>query len=344
MMDTFNTNKILNEKEIQQEKTILESFARHLIVTLSSRCNLSCIMCEVRRTQWDIPQKVIQETFELFPYSESVIWQGGEPFLLDYFAGLFDAACKFPNLKQIIVTNGLLLTEDWAEKLVNNNVELIFSIDGVTREVFERIRVGAKFADVIKGIELINKARNKSLFKNMSLRLHVVIMRSNYHQLEAFLDFAKEHKFDALHLISIWGNHDSEENVFYRQDKEVLNYINSIRDKIAEKAKRYNILLLNSLPVNKHHNDEKTTDIERDNHNLFCQLPWQQLNIDPGGGVRPGCLCLKNIGNILESNLKDLWNNEQIQMYRRKIINRDYESWCNPACLSGQIPPELRGY
>jgi len=89
MMDAFNANKILNEKEIQQEKTILESFARHLIVTLSSRCNLSCIMCEVRRTRMGYSPKVIQETFELLPYSESVIWQGGEPFLLEYFAGLF---------------------------------------------------------------------------------------------------------------------------------------------------------------------------------------------------------------------------------------------------------------
>lgn len=348
MIEEFNTNKILNEEEIKQRKIELRSFMRSLIVTLSSRCNINCIMCEVRRTQWDIPQEVIGEVLGLLSYIESIIWQGGEPFLLDYFEEIFDKACKFPNLKQTIVTNGLLITEDWAQKLVNNNIELIFSIDGVTKEVYERIRVGARFDDVIRGIEIINRARGKAPSKNMSLRLHAVIMKSNYRQLEAFIDFAKAYGFDAIHLISIWGNPDSEENIFHRQEKEALNYINAIRNRIEEKAKKYNIQLLNSLPVcekRTNHIDEKQkpNNIKIDSNELICRLPWQQLNIDPGGGVRPGCLCLKTIGSVLENNLRDLWNNAQMQMYRKKIINGDYKSWCNPACLSGQIGKELRG-
>ncbi len=351
MTDKFTANKILNDQEIQQRKIKLESNAKNLIVTLSSRCNLKCIMCEVRQTQWEIPQRVIDEIFEFFPYAESIIWQGGEPFLLDYFEELFDRACGFPQLKQTIVTNGLLFSEDWARKLVDSNVELVFSIDGVTKEVYESIRKGAKFDNVLRSIELINKARKTSISRNMSLRLHAVIMKSNYHQLEAFIDFAKENGFDAIHLISIWGNLDSEENIFYRQEKEALNYINAIRNRVEEKARKYNIQLLNSLPPPKECTNEVSSEVssevsgnaETDNNELICQLPWQQLNVDPGGGVRPGCLCLKAVGNVLESSLKEIWNNKQMQMYREKIVNGEYKSWCNPACLSGQIGRELRG-
>jgi MoaA/NifB/PqqE/SkfB family radical SAM enzyme len=302
-------------------------------------------MCEVRRTKWDIPQKTIQEIIELFPYLESVSWQGGEPFLLEYFEGLFDQAKRF-DLKQTIVTNGTLINENWAEKLVKNNVELTFSIDGITKEVYEHIRERAKFDDVIRSLKIIRKARNKYDSRRMTLRLHVVIMKSNYHQLEEFIDFAKEYEFNAVHIISMWGNPDSEENIFHRQDSIPLHYIQKIRSKVEEKAKRFNISLLNDLPAMGDNSSPDTGTIIEDSNNnnvLLCYLPWQQLNIDPGGGVRPGCICIKTAGNILESSIKDLWNSELMQTYRKRIISRDYLGYCNHACLSGQISQQLRG-
>jgi MoaA/NifB/PqqE/SkfB family radical SAM enzyme len=344
MKNQFGINKLLNEKEIREKKVILDSLMKGLVITLSSRCNLKCIMCEVRNTQWDIPRHIIEEVIGLFPYLETVIWQGGEPFFLEYFEELFDEASKFSNLKQMIVTNGLLITDNWIERLVKNNVELTFSIDGVTREVYEQIRIGADFSCVISNLKAIRDARRKYNPEKMSLRLHVVVMRSNYYQLLDFIEFAREYGFNAVHLISMWGNNNSAENIFHNREKKALAYIDTVRERIEEKAKRYSIQLLNSLPCNEKHAgsaQEKGIDYIADN-GLFCLLPWQQLNIDPGGGVRPGCLCLKNIGNILNNGLKDLWNNEQIQVYRKKIIDYEYKSWCNAACVSGQIGKELK--
>lgn len=347
LTEIVKVNKRLNDEEIQQGKIKLDSFMRSLIVTLSSRCNIDCIMCEVKRTKWDIPQKRIQEIIELFPYLESVSWQGGEPFLLEYFEEIFDQASRYADLKQTIVTNGILITETWAEKLVKNSVELTFSIDGITKDVYEPIRVGAKFDDVICSLKMIREARNKYDSGRMSLRLHVVIMKSNYHQLEDLVDFAKEYGFNAVHIISMWGNLDSEENIFYRQEKEPLDYIRNIREKLEEKAKRYNIHLLNALPNTPDlsngslPSNDTSSSKEANNKRLLCYLPWQQLNIDPGGGVRPGCTCLKTVGSILESSIKDLWNNEPMQEYRGKILEGDWQLLCDPNCVKGQALKEL---
>jgi len=65
-------------------------------------------------------------------------------------------------------------------------------------------------------------------------------------------------------------------------------------------------------------------------------MPWQQLNIDPGGGVRPGCLCLKTVGSILENRIMDIWNNDAMQSYRKGIIEQDFKPICNPSCISLQ--------
>jgi MoaA/NifB/PqqE/SkfB family radical SAM enzyme len=351
MNEKFHANQALNEREIKEKKTRLDSCLQRLIVTLSSRCNLDCIMCEVRRTKWDIPYKVIQEVVDFFPYLESVIWQGGEPFLLEYFGEIFEEASRFEQLKQMIVTNGLLINESWAEKLSKNNVELTFSIDGVTREVYEHIRQGAKFERVIRSLRMIKEARKKNESQKMSLRLHVVIMKSNYHQLEDFLDFAKEYGFDAVHLISMWGSQNREENIYYHQEKEPLSYIESLRSKLEEKASQFHIELLNSLPRITQNSDSRAdTDNSHSSHQedndqgpaISCLAPWQQLNLDPGGGVRPGCLCLKTIGTIFESRLKDLWNNETMQSYRRKIIEKEFGPLCNPTCLSVQISEQRK--
>ena len=74
---------------------------------------------------------------------------------------------------------------------------------------------------------------------------------------------------------------------------------------------------------------------------LFCYLPWQQLNIDPGGDVRPGCLCSKSVGNIEKESLLSIWNNEQMQEYRKRIINNP-KNWCNNDCINNVIKIDLR--
>jgi len=334
--EIVKTNKKLNDEEIRQRKTKLDSFMRSLIVTLSSHCNLSCIMCEVKRVKWDIPQRAIEEIIELFPYLESVSWQGGEPFLLGYFEDIFDQATRF-DLKQTIVTNGILINEKWAEKLVKNNVELTFSIDGITKEVYEHIRERAKFEDVIRSLKIIREAKHKCDSRRMTLRLHAVIMKSNYHLLEEFVDFAKEYEFQALHLMPVQGEVAGIENVFSPPDMNVIRHISAMKKTIEEKAKKYNLLLLNALPEEIGHKDEQIPpSLEGQDGQPLCQMPWQQLNIDPGGGVRPGCLCLKTVGSILENRIMDIWNNDAMQSYRKGIIEQDFKPICNPSCISLQ--------
>lgn len=352
MDEKFHSNRALNEQEIKERKIRLDSLMRRLIVTLSSRCNIDCIMCEVRKTKWDIPYKVIQEAMDFLPYLESVIWQGGEPFLLEYFGEIFDEAAKFVNLRQTIVTNGLLINDAWVDKLTRNNVELAFSIDGLTSEVYEHIRQGAKFERVIRSLKMVRDARKRNRHEKMCLRLHIVVMKSNYHQLEDLIDFAKEYGFDAVHLISMWGSQNQEENIYHHQEKEPIEYIESVRGKLAQKAKLFNIELLDSLPriadnFSSHCSPSEShcsKEDVREEPFLSCLAPWQQLNLDPGGGVRPGCLCLKAIGTVFDGKLKDLWNNDAMQSYRQMIIDKEFASLCNQTCLEVQISEQLKKY
>lgn len=340
--DLFLTNKILSIKEIKEKKTVLSSKLTSLICALTNRCNMQCIMCDTWRTHWEIPHKTYQEVISLLPYLEHVIWLGGEVFLSEYFDNLLDETKKYPNLAQRINTNGVLIDEKWADKLLQNKIDLIYSIDGATKQTYEHIRKGARFEDLIKSLDIINRTRAKYKDREFHLRMNVVIMRSNYHEVEKIIDFAKEYGFDLVQLMPIAGE-DSPEHIFSSnyKDDNILKYLDSLAEMLKEKASRYNLELLNSLPsISDSFEKEDFPDYKKDG--LFCYLPWQQILIYPDGNVRFGCFCNEPIGNVLEKSIDEIWNSDKAQAYRRKVVSAEYKDLCGQRCVEGRISIKLR--
>lgn len=336
----FFINKLINELEINDKKVILESKPQAMIVMLSNKCNINCIMCGVKNKEWELPKKTIKEIIEYFPYLEYIQWQGGEVFLLSYFKDLFKEAARFPNIRQIINTNGLLITEDWAKDLIESKADITFSIDGVTKDVYEYIRKGAKFENLLKNIQHINEAKEKHGSSRTSI--NSVIMKSNYRQLESFIDFAHIYKFDSLTLARIDNNFDNKENIFYHKDLEAEHYIKNALPVIVKKAKDYRLDFISYLyPENEYNVSEDLTADE--NRGAICYLPWRELVIDVIG-TRPDCRCIISAGDIFEMSLSDIWNGQIMQMYRKKLLHCDQKDFCRTECNLGVIPAKaLKG-
>ena len=155
--DLFLRNKLLNDLEICRGKTLLESKPIALGVTLTSRCNLKCVMCTAVKDSWELPWAAQQEVLSMLPYLEHIYWKGGEVQLYPDFEVLFDAAARHPRICQEISTNGLLLDSAWIRRLVCNKVELSLSIDGFTQGVYENIRKGGSFQTLMRNIQELNR-------------------------------------------------------------------------------------------------------------------------------------------------------------------------------------------
>lgn len=345
--DLFLENKQLNTREIREGKVTLDSKLTSLICALTNKCNLHCIMCDTWRTPWEIPPETYKEVFSLLPYLEHVIWLGGEVFLSEYFDEVLDETRKYPNLKQRINTNGIFITREWAEKLFENNVELIYSIDGATRQTYEHVRKGASFDDLIKSIDIIRDMKKRQPDKKFSLRMNVVIMKSNYRELEQFIEFARAYDFDLVQLMPIAGE-DTEEHIFSSRfrDEGILSFISSSVGRAAECARLHNIELLNSLPeLDRAGHQEGSSPqpcASGAREGLFCYLPWQQILIYPDGNVRFGCFCDAPIGNVLENTIEEIWNSGKAREYRRKIAGNGFKDICSERCVQGKISIKLR--
>ncbi|HLD29791.1 MAG TPA: radical SAM protein, partial [bacterium] len=268
-------------------------------------------------------------------------------FCTDYFEALFDAAAGYPDLEQYISTNGLLVDERWARKLVSSRGGLCYSIDGLRRATYENIRKGGRFDDLIRSVERIKNHQAGKKSKNFEFSLNFVVMRSNYREVPEILDFARKYGFQAVQLFPIQGNY--AENMFLKPAPGEMNFLREAVCGLKDKSKLYNIHLHSCIPISGGNNagrvSRKKGGSAAEKKNMFCYHPWQSLFIDNLGTVFPHCFCVKPVGNADKNTLDEIWNNAGMRSCRRKMAGGAIDGFCNPLCLSGALKEQdLRGF
>lgn len=205
-------------------------------------CNLDCKYCfylEKERLypeerNWAMPGALLEEYIRQYIESQqsptiSFAWQGGEPTLLgvEYFRNVVKLQTKYSHGKQIenaLQTNGLLLDDDWAEFLAQNNFLVGLSIDGPAHlHDCYRVDKGNRptFDRVMRGIVFLKK-------HCVQFNTLTVVHRTNsYHPLEVYR-FLKEIGSGFMQFIPI------VERVAVRPDQDGLSLIAPSHTQMAE--------------------------------------------------------------------------------------------------------------
>jgi uncharacterized protein len=112
-----------------------------LLVVLSEKCNLNCSYCGVDKWSKDRidPNLYLKEFRKMrAQYPDEIIkidFFGGEPLLqMDLIETILDGVKDDGNLKLFMPTNGLLLTEEIADFLIDHNIEVSISFDGLWQD------------------------------------------------------------------------------------------------------------------------------------------------------------------------------------------------------------------
>ena len=143
------------------------------IETVHGICNASCIMCSIRSSA-QRPQIMHQDMFlsildRLIPYRECVEYLNivglGEA-ILDPNVFVKIRACKEAGFRQVsLPTNGGILDELRTSMLLDSGIDIvIFSIDSLIPDKFEKIRQGLSFQRVIDNIHRLIKRRNSGTY------------------------------------------------------------------------------------------------------------------------------------------------------------------------------------
>lgn len=164
---------------IRSGRDCLESPPTLLKPDNSTHCNLRCIMCDVGDMFQDdatLRNKIMADLERYLPTAKRLVLSGvGDPFVRADTRDLL-INCK-GAIKFDVKTNGLLLPKYWGQIRNQEFGKLNISIDGATKETYEKIRAGAKWEDLLKTLSLIQQNRNRFVYIVISMTVMLVIIQ-----------------------------------------------------------------------------------------------------------------------------------------------------------------------
>lgn len=186
-----------------------------VIAETSNMCNLRCIMCfqsdealpvlkttKVPFMTMDTFKKIVDECAKYRTPALKLSWRG-EPMLNKKFTEMIRYAKTKGILEVTSLTNGTLMNETICREIVDAKMDqLIISIDGFTKETYEKIRVGADYDVVINNLKNLISIRGK--LKKPFIRLQYTESDINRHETPEFYQY--------------WKNRVDEITISYCQD------------------------------------------------------------------------------------------------------------------------------
>lgn len=264
----------------------------------TNKCNLKCVMCpnsviaqdKLGFMDFKLYQKIIDEGKDYLSYV--ILCLSGESLLHPDLPKMI-AYAKKNNIKTYLSTNATVLTKSLSEKIIKAGLNWInFSFDGCSKEIYEKVRINAKFDITLKNVIDFLKVK-KQLKSNVATELQIILLNQkgidDYQKnIDKFKNNFKNLPLDNIQLRSpsTWGN-------------------------VFSKTKKF---------------------IPKKLSNIFspCSYLWGALGILWDGQV-VACgsdFFGKNVfGNIKNESLKSIWNNTPMVRFRKAMINKRYSKY-----------------
>ncbi len=188
-----------------------------LVHEIDQGCNLACVMCRSKVIRPDVAlgHKVANEIEEMArkgDLKELRFSPGGEALMHQGIVRLLKSRTLSDNGVHVtIITNLTSITPSLWNAIKHNDLTIQGSIDGATRQTYEKIRRGAKWETVYQNLLFLVDAYKKGDLGE--LIVNTVVMGSNRHDLRGLIELTKDLGI-GLFFIKHEGFSALEENVF----------------------------------------------------------------------------------------------------------------------------------
>jgi len=305
------TNYITNLLELSNKSCKLKSKPQFLQIFITTNCNLKCIMCCNGFENRDkyLAYEVIAEILKDNQQLTAVEWIGGEPLMHPDFEKLLDLAHNL-RIKQILVTNGLLLNKRLIKKLIEYKVDLTISIHAPRKQVYEKIQQGSNFEKLLKNIKTLTDFKQKKAPE--LLTVNYVVLKQNYQYLGEMIKFLTKYGIKNIFFESdIANGADSVLN-----DGKIKKLLPDILKKIKENALKNKI---NVCVDDKFIQPEPVKKLKISKDEFYCLVPWISSCIEVNGDVKNSIFCGVKTGNIFKNSFNKIWNSKKSIQIRKNM-------------------------
>lgn len=270
----------------------------------TTSCNLRCPQCPSGLRSFSRPTGMLQK--ELFnktidelsgTLTYLTLYFQGEPYLNPHFLDFV----RYANQKKIYTatsSNAHHITTKIAEETVLSGLDrLIISIDGTSNDTYKEYRIGGNIEKVLESTKNILTAKKKYNARTPHVLWQFIVFKHNEHQINAFIDLAKQYQVDSWALKSA----------------QIYDYENG-SDLIPENSEYSRYAL-----------DETYTKGYAIKNKLEneCWRMWQGCVITWDGKVVPCCFdkdATHTLGDLQTNSFQEIWKSNQYQDFRTTIL------------------------
>lgn len=219
-------------KELEAKYEI-KDFPLNVLIETGNYCNLNCITCtndKITRKRGYINtllyRKIIDEIATENPYTRVWLDFYGEPLLSRFKLYFMIDYAKKKGLKNVCVnTNGTLIDEEMAEMLLDSNIDFIsIDCDGFSKEVYEKIRVGADRDVVYKNIEHLLK-RKQERGDDIKIEIKAMEMAENQDEIDTIMTYWREKgAWTTKRRLITWGGSCEDISIDVKEDRIACGY------------------------------------------------------------------------------------------------------------------------
>lgn len=185
---------------------------------------------------------------EFIPHLKEASFSGGEPFFAKEFSRIWDLIIAInPRINISVTTNGNIFNEKVQSYLDVLKFNISVSLDAVTEETYNKIRINGNFNTVMKNIQIFSDYAKK---KETFFSVKICPMRQNWHELHELSRFLSGKNISFLY-----------NTVFYPPYCSLWNMDSGKLDKIAD------FLQSKSMPMD--------TEVQRENAKKYNDMAMQ---------------------------------------------------------------------
>ena len=292
---------------------------------LTKKCNMRCIHCMVENEETSLSfqdaEKIISMLHEAKVFKLYIT--GGEPLLWNQLPELVGCAHS-ENIWTLVQTNGTLLTDSMAEKLVQNHVGAIdITVYGINAKTHDYITGSpGSFNKVLNAVQTCKQHGIKVL-------LSFMVLSHNLDELPNFFKWAESRGLGLLHVRRYIAN-------------SVEDPLRPLNPKFKESLTKSldNLKSINANGEKVHVEFEESFLLHQSLGLNTCPAAHQLCSIDVEGRISP-CPYIRYFGeNILEQNFEDVWSNSKfLNQFRRK---RSPDILCGTCLLQNECTEGCR--
>lgn len=246
------------------------------------------------------------------------------------------------------MTNGLLLSKDRAEKLIEAGLDWIcVSMDGATAEIYEKIRQGSDFNRVCENLGNVAEVRSGRVPKTM---INFVLMKTNFHQAEEIVKLAKHLGVDQVnfkHCDVTRGEHGKGLGLFSRNVSKDIRRLEKDLSKARSLARKLKVATTAAS-----FNPQEQPVCDQDPRNsVFIRFDGSAapcINLAFGGPTTflgdQVTMPTVHYGRVQDRDLLESWESERCKYYRDLFDERvkAYEDVFVKALTGGVRPGHER--